>query len=210
MKRDIYLSIDLDYWRYDESPDHCREFFKQVFALRLPLYTVMTHHHLLLDVEAAGVLENCREVWNVDWHSDLCEEAAGTTLNEGTWGALISWRHLGTFVWRYPRAACIKNQRGITGYCHVGDNPFTDRNATAWKKTILRKGTKGIPWRRIQRIGLCLSPNWVGPLDIVDYPLRKLKLVGLMKQGVALCNKDQDWPAIHDTRCYMPGVFYAS
>jgi hypothetical protein len=145
----------------------------------------VAHHHLLLDIEAAGS-DGCTELWNVDWHSDLREEEPPSMLNEGTWGALISWRSWGTFVWRYPRETCLKQGCG-GGFCHQDANPFTDRKATKWQKTLLRKGTKAIPWRRVKRVGVVLSPHWVGPIKAIEYPLRKLMVMTLMREGLDLC-----------------------
>lgn len=196
--RPIYLSIDLDYWCQDDSPSDCRAFFEQVFALKKPIMVVMTHHHLLLDIEAS----DCLELWNVDWHSDLCEENPPPPLNEGTWGAHISWRSSGTFVWRYPRDACLKSG---SGYCHDNANPFIDRAATRWGKTILRKGTKSIPWHRVTRIGLALSPHWVGDIKIIDFPLRKLRVVTLMKDALTLCANGMSDP-LYDIRYFPPRV----
>lgn len=181
----IYLSVDLDYWRADESPAHCREFFDHVFGLHLPMLVAVTHHHLIDDIDASG----CDELYNVDWHSDLCEEFGATdNLNEGTWGAHVIWRERGRFEWRYPRDACLSNRSG-GGYTHEDENPFTDPKCTKWRKTKLRKGTKAIPWRKVTRIGVSLSPHWVGPLRIIEFPLRRLRVLDLMRECVQMCEK---------------------
>lgn len=193
----VYLSVDLDYWRADESPKDCREFFEQVFALELPILVAMAHHHLIDDVDASA----CDEIYNVDWHSDLPEERCATdNFNEGTWGAHVSWRAHGRFEWRYPRDACLSNRSG-GGYTHDDANPFTDPECTKWWKTKLRKGTKAIPWRRVSRIGVSMSPHWVGPLRIIDYPLRKLKVMDLMRESVAMCEKGAGDP-LHNIDYY--------
>jgi hypothetical protein len=206
MKPPIYLSIDLDYWCQEETPDECRAFFEQVFALKQPIMVAMAHHHLLLDIEAAGQ-DGCTELWNVDWHSDLCEEEPPSMLNAGTWGALVSWRSWGIFVWRYPRETCLKCGRG-GGFCHQDANPFTDRKATKWQKTLLRKGTKAIPWRRVQRVGVVLSPHWVGPIKGIEYPLRKLKVLTLMREALSLCGCSMGDPLYeirhYPTRLWQP------
>lgn len=197
----IYLSVDLDYWCRHQSPDHCDKFFDKVFGLGLPILVCVSHHHMMLDIETSG----CDELWNIDWHSDLPDETSVVMdeLNEGTWGAFISWRHTGTFVWRFPSDACLTNA-GWGGYCHADDcNPFTDKMQTKWSKAILRRGTAAIPWHRVKRIGVVMSPYWVGKLSVIDYPLRQLRVRTTMHRFVSAttCPSGQ-----HDIRCYTPKI----
>jgi len=195
----VYLSIDLDYWKADDNPKDCQEFFERVFVLQLPILVAMTHHHLLNDIDASG----CNEIYNVDWHSDLSEEAGvNDDCHEGNWGAHVAWREHGRFEWRYPRDACLSNRFG-GGYTHHIDNPFTKPECTKWWKTKLRKGTKAIPWRRVSRIGVSMSPHWVGSLRIIEFPLRKLRVMDLMQESEVLCERGLGEP-LHDSQYYPP------
>jgi len=164
----VYLSIDLDFWAHSQR-QHCNAFFEKVFALRLPIFAVCEHHHLL------PTMAGCFDVlYNVDWHSDLCDPPEEgwikSQLNEGTWGNYVPWRKQGTFIWRYPRPCCLHIG---TGYCHSDVNPF-EKPVSGWKHTQKHQGTAGIPWDDIKAVGVCLSPAWIGREAIIHEPIVRL------------------------------------
>lgn len=191
----IYLSIDLDYWSRHSDPTHCNQFFDQVFDLKQPIMVALSHHHLFLDMESG----EWNQLWNIDWHSDLPDEPV-SDFNEGTWAAFLSWRSYGQFVWRYPSEKCLSTMNW-GGYCHHKLNPFEEPKATRWLSTRLKKGTNGIPWDLVKRIGLVLSPCWVGDLEIIEYPLKRLKVWNPMKK---FYNLNISPGSFHDVRDYPP------
>jgi len=166
-----YLSIDLDYWRRQETPLSCAGFFRRVWSLGLPIYVAMYHHHLLPHING----NDCDVLINVDYHSDLADLEKGRVVefNEGTWGNFIDWRYKGTFIWRYPLPECLHT--GV-GYCHEEQNPFVDPRVARWERTKERLGLYGIPWQNIAAVGVCLSPDWIGRVDVLAEPLTKLRV----------------------------------
>ena len=166
-----YLSIDLDYWRKHTNPRSCTDFFHEVWKLKLPVYTCLYHHHLLPHVNA----QDCDTIINVDYHSDLADLEPNDILdfNEGTWGNFLDARAQGTFVWRYPNPACLKIGEG---YCHSTRNPFADASVAQWFLTRKRLGLWGLPWAKITAVGVTLSPDWLGNLQVIQEPLKVLKL----------------------------------
>jgi len=172
----IYLSIDLDYWRYHTTPESCTSFFQQVWQLKLPVHVAAYHHHLLPHVNSF----DCNTLINVDYHSDLCDLPAGRTIDftEGTWINFVDWRFWGTFTWRFPTTRCL-NGRG--GYCHVDRNPFEDASAARWDKVQKRVGLWGIPWHRVKAVGVSVSPNWIGSAQVLMEPLSRLRITRWLK-----------------------------
>lgn len=173
MKRDIYLSIDLDYWSHWPNDWHSRLFFKRVFALGLKVTVALHHHHLLDSINR--VARHLRRVVNVDYHSDISDVNEYTTpeLNEGTWANFVQHRERMTFEWRYPEEDCLDEN---SGYCHFYENPF-ESPCTRWQRVVKRMGSARIPWQRIRAVGVCLSPSWIyGSLWTVIDPAERLGL----------------------------------
>lgn len=167
----VYLSIDLDYWCRSQKRT-CDAFFKKVYALHLPIHVAREHHHLLDVINSS----RCDTLINVDWHSDLCDSPEdGWTLadfNDGTWGNFVSWRHKGTFIWRYPRSTCLSLH---VGYCHDDDNPF-EMPVSGWMATRKRRGVADIPWDSVKSVGVCLSPTWIGKESVIQEPITRLEM----------------------------------
>jgi hypothetical protein len=180
----VYLSVDLDYWCRSRK-QQCNAFFERVYALDLPIHVACEHHHLIDTMEG-----DFDTLINVDWHSDLCETPdegwVPEDLNEGTWGNFVSWRERGTFIWRYPSAACLTT--GI-GYCHDKDNPF-EKPVSGWRTVRKRRGTAGIPWESIKAVGVCLSPSWIGPEAVIQDQINRLGM--------------QDWLELDKFGLFLP------
>ena len=97
-----YLSIDLDFWCHCHRRRRVDSFFKKVYALGLPIYTVSLHHHLLKHINKSKY----DQIINVDYHSDLCDLATAEDtrrgyvlfLDEGSWANFVN--HRTHFIWR--------------------------------------------------------------------------------------------------------------
>lgn len=174
-KRDTYLSIDLDYWRWDDADSkQVRRFFRRVWALGLKVTVAIHHHHLLSSINRAS--RHLQQVINIDYHSDIAEEDNKLDLNEGTWANFVDHRERMTFDWRYPEEGCLDCS---TGYCHAFNNPFKV-DCTRWGSVVKHNGLVRIPWQRIRAVGVCISPTWLnGNLKVVQYPFECLRLFDL-------------------------------
>jgi hypothetical protein len=167
----VYLSIDLDYWRHAHERWYVLDFFRKVQArvktAKLPVTVAFYHHHLVDDINAW--CQQLNRVINVDYHSDIVDEVRGADLrfNEGSWANFIHFRGDGTFEWRYPDSKCLSTGEG---YCHEQKNPFLKPEVAGWKRTVKRRGLGNIPWDDIFAVGIVLSPDWIGNVDII-YPI---------------------------------------
>ena len=161
----IYLSIDLDYWVHCHERKPVDTFFSHVFALNLPIFGAAFHDQLLEHINNGKY----DQVWNIDYHSDICDDGDGLKCNEGTWANYVN--HRDTFVWRYPDEQCLSLK---TGYCHDTISPFEKPSAAGWKQATMVQGLRGIPWKHISAVGICLSKRWLGSWDIFDNTLQKL------------------------------------
>ena len=126
------------------------------------------HHHLVDDIN-----DRCQwldRIINVDYHSDIVDGILGGNdlrFNEGSWANFIHFQGDGTFEWRYPELRCLSTGEG---YCHEHKNPFEDPKVAGWKHTIKRHGLGNIPWNDIHAVGIVLSPDWLGNVDVI-YPI---------------------------------------
>ncbi len=178
-----YLSIDLDYWCQRGEPHHVRAFFQRVWKLNLPITVALHHHHLLESINRRRGLDT---IINVDYHSDVAEDARGFTcdLNEGTWGNFVDFQSKGTFIWRYPNEVCLSHD---TGYCHTYLNPFEEQ-CTGWRSIKKKQGLARIPWHDICAVGVCLSPCWLERPWVMSYPIETLGMVEWMGRWMIYCN----------------------
>lgn len=176
--RDAYLSIDLDYFNNPTNTSEVVPFFKNVFQIKRPILIVSTHHLMLHDINQ---YDHYKLLYNVDYHSDLCELNPGG-IGEGTWVNYVKWRKQATFIWHYPHPIC----KGGAGLCHEDhdwpsrNNPFTHKDQCEWKVRRVRHGLQKIEWDRIDRINICLSPSWT--CRTMSAPIIKLlEAKGLLK-----------------------------
>ncbi len=168
----IYLSIDLDFWCDESSPEAATRFFRRLFRLWSgPIMVALHHHHLLRHINSVKGLD---AVTTIDYHSDLMDELDDELeLEEGNWANFVNFQGQGAFTWRYPGEECLKLD---TGYCHREMNPFEER-CTGWSRTRMKQGLARIPWQSIRAVGVCLSPDWlVGNQKAVIYPIDALGL----------------------------------
>ena len=168
------------YWTDHQTTEDADHFFDLVFAhchaLGLPIPVVRSHHWLLSHINGTPPIPpwQCDEVWNVDYHSDLGDpdKKGRIELNCGTWGNHVKFRENATFVWCAPDRHC-RDEGG--GWCHTVRNPFKS-NCSGWKRTRSLIGWKRIPWDRVRRVGVAVSPDYF-KADPVEGVLRRLKLL---------------------------------
>lgn len=183
MVKDIYLSIDLDFWKDEGQREYEELFFYlgNLFEKNIPIICVEYHHQMLPFVNRK---KNLKELINIDFHSDFTdmtmkELEEDNLFNEGTWINFVNFRKRGTFTWIYPNRSCYFDRyKGIDGECRgwgrcdIKKNPFDYRNTkkiTEWNKAKLRKTfpTKN-EINRIAEIGICISPNWITEVMLKD------------------------------------------
>ncbi len=165
MSRDTYLSIDLDYWNkapFDPA------LLDAVFALGVKPRVTLDHHDLLPHADAHAELTR---LVNIDYHSDLL--SAPEPLHIGNWVNYVSWRARAEYLWVLPR---LNDYHLRWGYCHVGENPFTDTpRLTGWLAADKREGydlDELLP--RVAAVGVCISPNYLDEGSDADAALRRL------------------------------------
>jgi hypothetical protein len=141
-----YLSVDLDFF------NGRRDFDVLSFAKHLAgkkLFLAKYHHELLPHINE----RDYGRLINVDFHSDVCGETP-YPLNEGNWVNYVTWKRGGWYTWRYP---CRKLT--LDNYCHEKIDPFTE-GGSGWGKITKNCGCD-LFWPGVERVGICLSPDWV-------------------------------------------------
>ncbi len=179
--KDIYLSIDIDYWRLNQSG--YIDFLCNVAKLNKKIIVVHSHECLLDDIDDS----KCKTLINVDYHSDLCETHGDVSagiynglpkdegnkpikLNEGVWVNFVRWRHSGNFLWIYPdEKKCVVYGWGLCQSIENGDftklDPFNNSSLITWNKVERCCGKDNlidiIPWNKIKKIGITTSEDWL-------------------------------------------------
>lgn len=175
--RNVYLSVDLDYWNLNKSSIRMLGFLQRVtrycnskIVESCELKIVESHEELLPHINASG----CNHLINIDYHADFAGEKDGRPfpLGDGTWVDRVVWKQQGTYEWRAPDPQC---QAFGAGYCHswADPNPFTCRSATSWRHRHKRCGLKRISWTSVRAVGIALSPRYVSR-NRVDMALKVL------------------------------------
>ena len=166
-KRDVYLSVDLDYFYSDAVTGSGLDFVKELYSLNRPT-TLFKHHQTILhDITKQYCL-----VDNVDYHSDIVEPECNRTITCANWVNHVYGRNKAVYQWRYPnREECITQGYGL---CHLMDdhgqdhNPFYHPEWKLWSKVTRRYGLEGIDFGMVDRIAFILSPAWLRPLICYD------------------------------------------
>ena len=181
MKRDTYLSIDLDYWKESNTTTGMVNFLKKVKQINPKPVVVKSHNELIHHVhDTKGV----NRVVNVDYHSDITDLSNSSHLkkhfNEGTWINYINLKENSEYVWHYPHKDSCTD---FTGYCHQNHNPFNKHSSIhddfSWECVKKRKGLPSdAELARVKDVGICISPNWTG-IKVLNhlYALAKLEMI---------------------------------
>jgi len=179
---DIYLSIDLDYWRYLTNPNESSfDLLNVLSSINIDTTVVNSHEKLLASVNNS----KCTTLINVDFHSDLADDNPELEFNEGTWVNFVKWQTIGNYIWMYPNHfQCVENQGGL---CHCENfDPFVDKYC-GWKNVERRLGYIDIfneyILNNIKAIGITTSYDWLGDEQFNASYLSKLIKCG-KKQSV--------------------------
>jgi len=161
--KNAYLSIDLDYWCNHKTTESATQFFRRVMGLKVPITFVIEHEELLPDMAKVAKIQT---MYNVDYHSDIIAQydANTETPADYNWANYIKGRSKARFLWICPSLkTCFHDSSGI---CHGDEihNPFTSHRRSGWRQCEVVGSTqlyKAIAWRRVARVGVCLSPLYV-------------------------------------------------
>lgn len=162
----VLLTIDLDYWTYDNKSKLSDLYLASVFINKIKShcsYNVIEYHHEILD----HCNDEYDKIINIDYHNDIVEDAEND-LNEGTWGNFLPKQYK-EFEWRYPDYyQCIKLGDGI---CVP-----TPKNKKLYPlKYVQKQSIKDLPLDNIKKCVFCLSRQWDYD-DKLNYILEKTKL----------------------------------
>lgn len=180
----MYLSVDLDYWgawfTLGQAEVSSRRFLRRVAKLDCPIRVVVEHVEALKDLRG----KRFGRIINVDAHDDLDTEAWAErhVATSADWVSYVRFRAKATYEWRYPLEDTPTPGLGL---CAEGGNAW-DPEQTEWLKLERRLGLARIPWSRVGRVIVVLSPRFTpaghvltGLADLVE--LRDLKLRGEAK-----------------------------
>lgn len=161
MKRDTYLSIDMDFWCKYTGFAKVTEFFNTLDKVKIKPVVVKYHHEL---TKYINEMPNISRLINMDYHSDIADlvDCDKESFNEGTWVNYVRMQENAEYVWRYPLNTCLGY---LTGYCHGNAryNPFnkTEQGKYHWNRVLKVHGPiEAWELNRIAGIGICMSPNW--------------------------------------------------
>jgi hypothetical protein len=167
MSRDVYLSVDLDFWGDpDGAPLSTLSAFLKRFPA-IPTKVVRSHEELLPHANNTA----CSTLVNVDFHSDLGGNDPGRgppEVGDGTWVDHVRWRDGGQFVWRCPSYKhCVTlcgGLCGFEGFYYGRRHPpryYSSFRTTSWAGTFVSEGLRGISMARVAAIGVAISPDWL-------------------------------------------------
>lgn len=164
-----YLSVDLDFWSDYQNSRACSNFFKKIFNLKIPITFVIEHEELLPDMNKMKGLEI---LYNVDYHADIIAQLdTKKKPNDYDWANFVKGRKNAEFCWICPFKDCYEDNIGT---CHAdGDDPFYPQKNSGWNKCTWGTNLNLIEWKKVQRVGVCLSPCFV-TLDPVQSVIKKL------------------------------------
>jgi hypothetical protein len=172
--RPTYLSVDIDYFDMDKTPQNGLRLFRKLFSLGVPLTIVEDHDGLLEFAKESGATK----LINVDYHSDFANYKNDERMEDvipdcGTWVDFIDG--LQEFEWRYPSHNKCFRQR--EGRCE----PFTRFNTRFWttgqalrgQRVSHTQGIKYLPYKSIVAVGVAISPEYWNNVpieqDIMDF-----------------------------------------
>ena len=144
---DIYLSIDLDYWRYINS---ARRFINKCLKSGKPILLVEDHNYLVGDINKS----KCTTIINIDQHSDIWDERhfSPSYLDCSNWANFIKRQRSKIFIWWRT-----KERRNYNCSRNVG---FL-RTSCGYKELRAETGLGKVPWKRVKRIGIVVSRPWL-------------------------------------------------
>lgn len=167
--KSIYLSLDLDVFNTTKDVSIFDDIMQHVIQHK-DVKVCMSHEKILGHVNTS----KSRELWNVDFHTDLYQEDEDTYLeglNCGNWCNYVKWRKNNMLVWVNPHSS--KGAMTKYGRCdNLHSVPLSNSKVFGWH-VITRKLSKlVIPWTRVERIGVAVSPNYTDPQILRELVLK--------------------------------------
>lgn len=163
----IFLSIDLDFWRFpEEAVPAIEQVVGFVRQRGLPCTVVMNHQQILPLINASPA----RTLVNIDEHSDLSGPPIND-LNCGTWVSYVRWRAEGRYLW-------VRNHpNSYHGCCNGGLGRWNYRHEWASARTTHAAQHRALDGRLtsdVIEVVLCLSPAFT-PEAVYDVGRKMLK-----------------------------------
>jgi hypothetical protein len=155
MKREQYISVDLDYWGMlatdrDQSANICIDFLNK-FDIE---FVCDSHEEMLQHLNKFSV----NRLTNIDYHSDIMRmiDLPRVPFQDGNWANYYIFRESCIFEWRYPDDES-KHHGRCDGLRVDQNNKWNYRNSFGYKDAIYRKG---IPKKLINKISIAKSPAY--------------------------------------------------
>ena len=190
--KDVFLSIDLDYWdciSWDNYTNYKplikrNLLFNYLIKNNIPVSIYLTHDKMLRQINES----KCETIINIDFHSDLTSIEFRGDLSEGNIFSYVSNRKNKTYIWLMPyyRVGILDGDGRCDNPRYEG-NVFLERN-WVYKKQIKTTNPNILKLEKIKEVGVCISPDWINDsrsflMDVI-YPLSNNKI----KQWI---NKDE-------------------
>jgi len=169
-----FLSIDLDYWGLQEIgyKKSIIKFLDTIIKLNKPINIFESHEEILPFLNQFKV----NHLYQIDFHSDICEDFPDIELNEGTWVNYYKYKENCTFEWRYPDIERCYNEgwgrcdsSQDAGYCA----PWPS-NLFPYKRIIREQGLDNINFDSIIAIGIATSRWWYD--NRIDFVFDRYKM----------------------------------
>lgn len=155
-----YLSVDLDYWGMKDYgfKNSVTIFINKIIELNKSIHVYNSHESILDDLNRRKV----DHLYQIDFHSDICEDGDNVPFNEGTWANFYKYRKKCIFEWRYPSTeTCFNHGMGRCDSSQDdGYKAYWPKDEFPYKKIIRKQGLSNINWESISAIGFAISRNW--------------------------------------------------
>lgn len=168
-RKDVYLSVDLDYWDWDRLERHPKnvsrrslEFFKRVLSTRSSIRVYVEHNEVLRDFKGK---HGFSVVINVDFHDDIVAPYdVDHTPPEACWVNSVPGKEQMQYWWMYPshKVCCVEGE----GLCSNNGDYLWPSRWHDWGYIRRQEGLSGIPWNRVGAISVVLSPKFTCPMYV--------------------------------------------
>jgi len=150
MNKDVYVSIDLDYFESRKVAYHC---LTKALHTGISIPVAAEHHQLLHHVNQRGG----SVLINIDAHDDI--QVGNSVPTEANWVEHVAWRGTGEYIWHHP----YHPDDIPLGYCGKSRPPEWDGewDRTGWKSAHKKRGIEDVPWKRVQGVGIAISARLV-------------------------------------------------
>jgi len=169
-----FLSVDLDYWGLQERgyKKSIIRFLNKIISLNKPIQVFESHEEILPFLNTFKI----NHLYQIDFHSDICEDDLAMELNEGTWANFYKYKKNCIFEWRYPDTERCFNEGW--GRCDSsqedGYNAYWPSNLFPYKNVIRKQGLNYIDFNTITAIGIAVSRQWYD--NRIDFVFDRYKM----------------------------------